>query len=155
MSAAKDLDAYFRDWEGAAFGYGYGSGEPHTLAALKGFLAAIPERPYNYEVLEGALTAQVAWLLINTLCRADILEYGTSPRFGWLTPRGELLKRYVDAHTVAEMVDVTCDHDEDYVHCYPDHCNCDDAHCANPFWSDTEALRIMRTMAGTPDEHRR
>lgn len=69
IAADKTPDEHFRDWESHAFGFGYGTGEPHTLAALKTFLAAIPERPYNYEVLERACGATVAWLLINALCR--------------------------------------------------------------------------------------
>lgn len=135
----KTLDESFRDWEADVFGFGYGSGEPHTLGALKTFLAAIPERPYNYEVLERACGAQVAWLLINTLCHAHMIEYGTSPRFGWLTPRGEGLKRYVDARSLEELLEVvSCD--EEYVHCYPKTCNCGAEGyevgrvCPNPFW---------------------
>lgn len=32
----RTLESYFADWESSAFGLGYGTGEPHTLAALKG-----------------------------------------------------------------------------------------------------------------------
>lgn len=91
----KTLEQNFADWEGNAFGFGYGTGEPHTLRALKGFFDALGTENgahcYNYEKLEEALTAPVAWLLINILCRhgADVIEYGTSPRYGWLTTEGE------------------------------------------------------------------
>ncbi len=34
----KSLEAYFSDWEGHVFGYGYGSGEPHVVPALRRFV---------------------------------------------------------------------------------------------------------------------
>jgi hypothetical protein len=138
---AKTLEQHFADWESSAFGYGYGTGEPYTLAALKGFFSALgkgPDRPnvYHYTDLEKALTPTVAWLMINTLCHEDIIEYGTSPRGGWLTfDQGVALKAFVDTKTVDELIEICCSSDENTVHCYPDHCNCDeDAPCQNPFW---------------------
>jgi len=81
---------YFRDWESHVFGYGYGTGEAYVIPVLKTFLEHCNEgyykHSYQYDVLEKAVTAPVAWLLINTLCHADIIEYGTSPRYAWLTP---------------------------------------------------------------------
>jgi len=134
LAAAKTLDDNFRDWEGGAFGYGYGSGEPHTLAALKAFLAAIPERQYDYQALETAVSPPVAWLLINRLCQINAIEYGTSPRYGWLTAQGQALKAYCDHHTAEELYAIVCGPAADYVECYPDHCNCDGPTCSNPFW---------------------
>jgi hypothetical protein len=132
----KNIEDQFADWEGSTFGYGYGTGEDHTISALKAFMAAIPERSYDHHVLETALTPTVAWLLINILCRANILEYGTSPRFGWLTPQGERLKAFIDPRSVADLCTLT-QKTEVYIPCYPDVCNCDDtpeAKCANIFW---------------------
>lgn len=142
----KTIEESFADWEGHVFGFGYGTGEQHTLGALKAFMAAVgkPDLPngYDYERLEAACGPAVAWLLINALCRhtVDIVEYGTSPRFGWLTPEGERLKAFIDSKTVDELYEITAGRPDDYVPCYPDACNCgingyeEGRKCANPFW---------------------
>lgn len=139
----KHIDQHFADWESHVFGFGYGSGEEHILAALKKFMAAVGEgrdnpRTYNYELLEKVLTPTVAWLLINALCHADILEYGTSPRFGWLSPEGERLRDYLEGKTVEQLEALCCCDDSDFAKtghpCYPDHCNCAGGPCSNPFW---------------------
>lgn len=134
------MDRHFRDWEAYVFGFGYGTGERYTLPALKTFLAHCGRDPdsrgagYNYEDLESALTPTVAWLLINALAHADIIEYGTSPRFGWLTAEGMALKAYVDAKTADELYEIAMA-DEEEGPCYPDFCNCgEDGPCARPFF---------------------
>ena len=54
-------------------------GAPHVLRALKSFCEVAPLHGfYDYEIVEQALTAPVAWLLINTLSHADMIERGTS-----------------------------------------------------------------------------
>lgn len=146
QSAGKTMEEYFRDWEGSVFGFGYGTGEEHTLAALKTFFESLGvdgrANSYEYETLERALTPTVAWLMINVLCHADVIEYGTSPRYGWLTRKGERLRVFSDARSVDDLVDICCNHDETYTHCYPDACNCGPngyekgRKCANPFWRD-------------------
>lgn len=140
----KTLEDSFIDWETTVFGYGYGTGEPHILKALKGFLAntgrADMPNSYDYQKLEAAIGAAETWFLINALCKADIIEYGTSPRFGWLTPEGERLKAFVDAKSVDELAELCCNHDEDHDICYPNACNCgpngyeEGRVCQNPFW---------------------
>lgn len=133
----KTIEQHFADWEADVFGYGYGTGEAHTLRALKAFLAEVPaDGGYDYRLLELALTPSVSWLLINTLCAADVIEYGTSPRGGWLTENGKALAEFVGKYSVEQLATFT-DHGNDYVHCYPDHCNCTDGDCrpGNPFWS--------------------
>ena len=139
----KTIDENWIDWEGHAFGFGYGSGEPHTIAALKRFMELAPvDGAYDYAVLESELTPTVAWLLINLLCRSDVdmLEYGTSPRYAWLTARGKALKAYMATKSIDDLVELTCGHDEDYAICYPDTCNCGPngyeagKRCPNPFW---------------------
>lgn len=135
---------YFSDWEGYAFGYGYGTGEPVILPALKEFLLLCNSedspRSYQYEKLEKHLTPTVAWLLINILCQVDIIEYGTSPRYGWLTQKGERLREFVSKYTDDQLIEICCTHDEEYIHCYPDACNCGPNGyekgriCQNPFW---------------------
>ncbi len=137
----KSLDDNFRDWEADAFGYGYGSGEPHILPALKRFLELCPENgPYDRRILEHHLSPAVAWLLINILTPAGILEYGTSPRFGWLTDEGRALRAFVAARSADELVHLATEHDEDHIHCMHDACNCGPHGyeagrvCQNPFW---------------------
>src|SRR5437868_2994450 len=118
---SKTLEENFRDWQGDAIGYGYGSGEPHTVPALKRFLELCPdEGGYDYAILERELTGAVAWLLIAVLARSDIIEYGSSPRFAWLTPRGKALKAFVASKSADDLVEITTGYTEDYVHCYPD-----------------------------------
>lgn len=138
----KTLDENFRDWESDTFGFGYGSGEQYTIPVLKKFFDLCPESGcYDYELLENELTPTVAWLLINILCKADILEYGTSPHGAWFHhDQGVALKRYIDSKTVDELFSVI-DFHEDYTPCYPKTCNCgingyqQGKKCNNPFWS--------------------
>lgn len=140
----KSIEQNFADWESVTFGLGYGTGEPHVLRALKAFFDAfgVDDRPnsYDYERLEEAVTAPVAWLLINRLCQVDIIEYGSSPRYGWLTEEGEALKAFIASKSVGEVVDICCDRNEDNPGCYPDACNCgpngyeEGRVCYNPFW---------------------
>jgi len=143
----KTIEQSFVDWESNVFGFGYGTGEEHTLTALKNFMGAIgrDDAPhgYDYQKLEAACGPQVAWLLINRFAHhsVDFINYGTSPRYGWLEPQGMALKAFVDAHTVEEMEKLCCERDEDYTICYPDACNCGPngyekgRKCLNPFWT--------------------
>lgn len=140
----KNIDEYFRDWEAETMGFGYGTGEEHTLSALKGFMDSIEDgRKYDYTKVEAAIGAASCWFLINILCRhnVDILEYGTSPRFGWLTEKGKRLKQYIDTKTVGELVNIVCDFDyNEYTNCYRTACNCGEGGyeegrvCQNPFF---------------------
>jgi hypothetical protein len=136
----KSPDDSFADWEGHVFGFGYGTGEPHTLLALKQFLELCPDQgAYDYRVIEDHLGAAVTWLMISILCRADVLEYGSSPRYAWLTKEGLALKSYVESKSVDDLVNTAC-RDENYIACYPDACNCgpdgyeEGRVCLNPFW---------------------
>lgn len=142
----KPIEKHFADWESHVFGFGYGTGEEHTIAALKTFMENIGReeidspRAYDYQQLETALTPPVAWLLINILCKANIIEYGTSPRYGWLTKEGEALRDFVASKSVDDLYGFCMADDLDY--CYPSYCNCqlcEDGHsktdrCQNPFW---------------------
>jgi hypothetical protein len=142
----KTIEDYFTDWESSAFGFGYGTGEAYILPALKRFfeLCLMPgEGGYDYRILEAELTPTVAWLLINALARhqVDAIEYGTSPRYGWPTPRGVALKNFLASKTADELYDLAAGQTEDYVRCYPDACNCGPKGyeagrvCGNPFWA--------------------
>lgn len=164
----KSIDDYFADWEGDAFGFGYGTGEEHIVPALKKFfecagkatpvseeskrILGLPDHYYDplphsfdYRILEEELTPLVAWLLINVLCRCDVLEYGSSPRHPWLTDEGERLKAYVDAKTADELVENVTRRDENYIRCDSGVCNCgpgdyiEGPFCPNPFWPRRQA----------------
>ena len=141
----KTLDENFIDWEGTTFGYGYGTGEPLILPALKTFLenCNAPDRPegcYDHKTLEQALTPTVAWLLINALAKVHAIDYGSSPRFGWLSDNGKALKKFVESRTADQLVDLVTECDDNYIPCYPDACNCGPGGyekgriCRNPFW---------------------
>lgn len=158
----KTIEDYFADWEGSAFGFGYGAGEPHIIPALKTFLECAGEREtqseasiqmfgrsdsipnsFDYRILEERLTPTVAWLLINVLCRHNVetLEYGTSPRHPWLTTEGVRLKEFVCSRDVEELVEIVTGRDSENDNpCYPDACNCSEHGyvegklCPNPFW---------------------
>jgi len=148
---ARTLESYFIDWEGEVFGFGYGSGEPHIIPALRKFFELCPSseverRNYDYVELECALTPTVAWLLINILAKAKVIEYGTSPRFAWLTERGYRLRDFVLSKTADELVAVVTEYDLDAKFCCSEtHCNCshpqglgyvEGAICPNPFFRE-------------------
>ena len=145
----KTIEDYFADWESSAFGYGYGTGEGWILPELKKFMWFVGRDPhphaYDYEVFEEKLGGPIAWLLINALCKADAIEYGTSPRYGWLTENGVRLKAFIDGKTEDSLVDLCTTHTEEYTPCYPDVCNCglryvEGPVCPNPFWSRRKAV---------------
>lgn len=131
----KTLDDFFTDWETEVFGYGYGTGEDYVMPALAKFLSLVPqEGAYDYNILEKAFeTPVVAWLLINTLCEADILDYGTSPRHGWLTKSGRTLKKYFATNSVEHITSILWR--ENYIGCGSNFCNCEENNpCKNPFF---------------------
>ena len=138
----KTIDEYFRDWENHAFGFSYGTGESPVLEALKTFFATVgydKDHPYSYqyESLEAVLGKPVTWLLINRLCQISIIEYGTSPRYAWLSEQGERLKMYIDSKSVDELYEICTGEPEDYGYCDPDYCDCGlepKQKCPNPFW---------------------
>lgn len=134
------MDDYFYDWESEVFGFGYGTGEEYIIPELRKFIVNIPlTGTYDYRTLEIECGHTVAWLFINMLCHARIIEYGTSPRYGWLSKCGKRLKEYLEDKTPEQIFEVI-DRDEDYRRCYPNACNCGENGyeegrvCQNPFW---------------------
>lgn len=126
---------HFTDWESEVFGFGYGTGEDYTIPALRKFFEVVGPDGYWYEDLERELTPTVAWLLINILCRGgntNIIEYGTSPRGGWLTENGKLIQEFLRGKS-DEDIFKAIEIPDDYIHCYFDHCNCDNT-CKNPLF---------------------
>lgn len=141
----------FIDWFSNIFGYCYGSGERPILEAINELMIECTpnkeHRSYDYIKLEESLGARATWLLINALCNDDILEYGTSPRFAWLTPRGEILREFIGRHTLDELeemlnIDLDPSSDNYYIHCYPECCNCgpegyeEEKVCDNPMFNN-------------------
>jgi len=101
-------------WERECFGYGYGSGEFFIFSAMKRMFKLFnKDGQYDYEILENEIGTAITLLLINALCTTDIIEYGTSPRFGWLTDKGIELKEFMDNKTEHELTELICNVDED------------------------------------------
>ena len=121
-------DKQFIDWFSIVFPYGYGTGEKIFLKALKGFMDSLDNgRMYNYEVLESTIGKDATWFLINMLIKADIIGYGTSPRFAWIQdeiPEIAALRDYIISHTEDEMYESVTRNDQDYVSCFKDMCQC-------------------------------
>lgn len=145
----KTPEENFIDWEGHVFGFGYGTGEPHVIPALKRFFELCREDGgYDYKALEDGLTPVVAWLFINVLAgrNVDVLEYGTSPRYAWLTEQGKKLQMFLRSRTADDLIELVTGYDENYTHCYPDACNCGPEGyekgrgCHNPFWKSRPKL---------------
>jgi hypothetical protein len=132
-------EKHFVDWEAQVFGFGYGSGESYVLRPLKQFFALCKQGTlsprYSYEELEERIGCSATWLLINALCHADVIEYGISPRYAWLTGKGILLKEFVDSYTVEELCGMVAV-DKGYVYCFSGHCNCEPEgpNCNNPLF---------------------
>ena len=141
LEMAKSIDDNFSDWWSNTFRFGYGTGEQYTLPALRVFLEACDGQndQYQFQEMEGALGPLAAWLMIDAMCRVDAVEYGTSPRYGWLTPEGKSLRAFIRSKTDDELSVLTA-RDETYIFCAPDYCNCGpDGYekgrvCDNPFW---------------------
>jgi hypothetical protein len=133
----QSLEQYFLDWEESVFGCGYGTGERPILTVCKDFFDSIFEdRRYSHEILEPKLGAGTCWLFITTLNKADLIEWGTSARYGWLTVQGQKLKEFFDQKTVDQLYDLIGATEEiDNRHCTPSYCNCvSELPCNNPFW---------------------
>lgn len=119
----KTADQQFIDWQSDIFGFGYGSGEYPIMVGLKTFMDSINEYGgvYSYVRLEQKLGALATWLLINTLAHADIIEYGTSTRFGWLTTKGDKLSAYIKDKTAEQLINIIFDGRSE---CTSTYCNC-------------------------------
>jgi len=122
----KSENEYFIDWVSETFGYGYGSGEIHTLKALKDLFSVIKDDKYDYEMLEKVLGAQVTWLLLQILHSSPgFFEYGTSTRYAWLGSGGKAVQNFVRDKTVDELYDISvASVGDNHIHCGLSYCNC-------------------------------
>ena len=126
----KTLDESFIDWEGEAFGFGYGNGEQWILHALKEFMHLIkPDKnglmSYDYIELEKEVGGRSTWFLINVLCRMNAIDYGSSPRVGFLSKKGNNLRDYIISNSFDYLYDVLGNSGPEYFSCYLTSCNCE------------------------------
>ena len=97
----------FTDWETRVFGAGYGSGELPILKAVKVFFDLLEgKRNYSHEVLEEKLGGTITWLLINAFDKGNVIEWGTSARFGWLTSSGEYVRDFIKDKTAEKLYEI-------------------------------------------------
>lgn len=112
------MDKQFKQWEGRVFGAGYGTGEMPILKAVKVFFDNLDDdRSYDFEKMEKKLGDTVTWLLINAFDKGNIIEWGTSARFGWLTSCGEYVRDFIKGKTPEELYEIVMSDDETICEC--------------------------------------
>ena len=131
---SKSLEVQFKEWFESNFGYGYGSGEEPMLRSLRIFFGACfyddddPKQEgyprYQYTTLEELLGKPLAWFLINKFCENDIINYGSSPRFGWVENRGKRLKKFFEERSINELLEIVFEDNEKEL-CTEQYCFCD------------------------------
>jgi hypothetical protein len=103
----KKEELQFSDWESRVFGAGYGSGELPILKAVKIFFSCLEnEYSYDYEKLEEKLGDTITWLLINSFDKGNVIEWGTSARYGWLTSCGEFVRCFIKGKSAEELYNI-------------------------------------------------
>lgn len=108
----------FKGWEQRVFGAGYGTGELPILKAVKVFFDCLEDsRSYDYEKLEKNLGDTVTWLLINAFDKGNVIEWGTSARFGWLTSCGEYVRDFIKDKTPEELYEIVMADDDGICMC--------------------------------------
>lgn len=129
---SKGTKEYFIDWYHSELGYGYGTGDEYYCKALIDFFQLLRQAnvdevfQYNYKKLENEMGGAAAWFIINIMCGSDLVEYGTSPRYGWLTPSGELMRDLLAEYNADSLYELVCTSHE-YTTCMKDYCNHTDA----------------------------
>jgi len=56
--------------------------------------------------MEEKLGDIVAWLIINAFASSNVIDYGTSARYGWLTSCGEFVRDFIKDKTAEELYDI-------------------------------------------------
>ena len=110
-------ETQFKQWESRVFGSGYGSGELPILKAVKVFFNSLEDRSHDFEKLEKELGDTITWLLINAFDKGNVIEWGTSARFGWLTSCGEYVRDYIKNKTPEELYEIVMEDDETICEC--------------------------------------
>lgn len=88
------------------FECGYGTGEQYTIPIMYKFMELLAERSYDFQVMSVAFGEVTTWVLIELLARCDLIDWGTSSRFGWITERGEQLRDMMRKFTQEEMYEI-------------------------------------------------
>lgn len=131
----------FIEWERRAFGAGYGSGELPILKAVKAFFDNLQEAgSYDHKLLEEKLGDTVTWLLINAFDKADMIEWGTSARYGWVTSCGHFVGKFIKGKTAEELYEIVMSDDQESI-CLcdgemRDHPDCGKNPMVNERWAD-------------------
>lgn len=140
--SSEELDKYFIDWENYVFGYGYGTGDKPVLNTIKKFFEMCnKDNFYSYSASD--TTDSSIWLLINIFCHNNIIEYGGSPRNGWLTLTGQALKSYIDTRSIDQLYNLITAVSWDYQYCVPGEggCLCEIKSCVNPFFREVKYVK--------------
>ena len=97
-----------------------------SCRCLQTFLACIKDESYPAADLETRLNPTITCVaFINALCRVGILEYGTSPRYGTLTYKGQQLREYMLSKAPEALYAIaTQEFDPTDPLCSPGFCNC-------------------------------
>jgi hypothetical protein len=107
LTSEEKKEGRFRRWESDTFGYGYGTGEMPVLRSVRVFFENLtPDNKYDHETLDRFLGGAITWLLINAFAKSDTIEYGTSPRYGWLTEKGVFVKDFIKDKTDIELYEL-------------------------------------------------
>jgi hypothetical protein len=101
-----EKELQFIEWESKVFGAGYGTGELPIMKSVKIFFECFNNNSYDHEILEKALGDSVTWLLINLFNHYNIIEWGTSARYGWLTSSGEYVRDFIKDKTPEELYEL-------------------------------------------------
>ena len=108
----------FKQWEGRVFGAGYGTGELPILKVVKLFFDTLKDdRNYDFNFLEEEVGEQTTWLLINLLSKGNVIEWGTSSRYGWLTSCGEYVRDFIKDKTPEELYKIVTEDNHSICEC--------------------------------------
>ena len=136
----------FKQWEQRVFGAGYGSGELPILGAVKMFFNCLEDdRNYDYKRLEKEMGDTVTWLLINAFDKGNVIEWGTSARFGWLTFCGEFVRDFIKNKTPEELYEIVMEDGEAICECDGEiigHVECGKNPMVNEKYADS--LRLVK-----------
>lgn len=121
----KSDDEVFKDWFNDTYGYGYGTGEKPILTAIMIFLGNCSSNEnhiYSYDEIEKVIGKAATWMLISVFCKQDLVDYGTSPRFAWLTEKGKWLLNYLKGKSLQYLYSLVMYNS--FSECSSEYCNC-------------------------------
>lgn len=96
--------AKFQSLYSEQLGWGNYGSEQALCVSLKDFLDSIPlDCGYDHELLATKVGAAFAWSLIYQFVALGWINYGTSPRYGWLEGDGVWLKAFVATRSADDL----------------------------------------------------